>query len=811
MRWLRSLVVIAFVIGASAVPVAASATRETPRPAYGPQDLHTRVTPTGGWGFGPGNITDPGPTITVNTGESVSLNLFAADTIDHRFLLDLDGDTFPTAGEPISPRFSSPSTPLAYGFTNPSTPGTYQYICGIHGTAQRGTWVIRAANQPPTMVLTTPNGVTPLQWTGGSTHQVRWTATDPDGLASQLIVYLNYTYNAGANGGTIAGPTTNLGSFDWTVPLIDATDVRVLATAIEPGPGGLSASDSKLLPTIDSTRPAVTATVPANGAANVPTTTPLDVVFSEAMNRPTAEAAVSLCEMPGCTAVPLTFVSWTGNTLRMQPASTLTANALYQATVSNAARDASDPGNAMAAPHVWSFRTVNTAPAISVISPTATTRWTGGVDHTIAWSATDAEDPQSALTVWVNYSATGSAPWTPVVGPVPGTQVLAVWTFPADDTATAKIEVTAVDTAGARTVAPSPAFVVDSTPPTVSSTSPAEGATGVALTANMLATFSEAMNTAVTGHPSVVALREVGSGAWIPMTYSWDGLTQTVTANPLPLLAPLTAHRLYVNASAQDAADPGLTMITGVTVNFTTSATPDTTPPTIASVLALPSSQVSGGAVEISATVTDDDAVALVTVDVTLPDLTTVNLTMASEPGNRWAVSQAWTLPGSYPFVVWALDASGNADSASASFTITALDTTPPTIAHTRPASAQVGQPIPIRATVTDDDAVANVWLVYTDVAGPEHNVSMTLQAGQYTFTIPPPSAAGTIRYRIWAEDATGNVNVTQEYALPVQGQPTTDYTPILLVLILLIAAVLVAATLLMRKRKKGEEKPPAP
>lgn len=807
MRVLASVLVFA-VVATALAPIAVRGDRaDPPRLSYGPQDLWTQVVPFGGWGFGPANITDPGPTIPVNAGESVTLNLFATDLIGHRFLLDTDNSGDFTPGEIQSATFSSSTTGLVFTFTNPTTPGTFQYICGIHLTAQRGVWVIRpAGNQPPTIALTNPDGIATNRWTGGSLHRLTWNANDPDGLPSQLSIYLNYSYNGGANTGVIAGPLLGVPSFDWTVPPINANDVHVLAEAVDPL--GAKGSDDNTIPVIDSTPPAVTATVPANGAVGVSTTTPLDITFSEAMNQASAQGATSLCRMPGCVAVPIGFVSWTANTLRMQPSSTLAADTVYQGTVSTAARDDSNPGNGMTAPSVWSFRTANTPPGITVSSPTSTSRWTGGSTHTLAWTATDAEDPPGSLTVWLNYSATGSAPWTAIAGPIAGTTTSMPWAVPGDDTGVARIEVTAIDTGGAKTVVQSPAFSVDSTAPTVQSTNPSTGATGVPPTANMVITFSEPMNTGATASPAVVALQDVGTSAWLPLSFSWDGPAMTLTANPLSVLVPLTAYRLYVNASARDGADPGLTMASGLTVDFTTSSAPDTTPPTITSVLAVPSTQTSGGSVDISATVMDDVGVALVAVNLTLPDSSNQNLTMSAS-GSRWSIARTWTLVGSYPFVIWAVDTSGNADSAAGSFTIVALDTTPPEIQHTSPGSVPVGQAIAIRATVTDDDAVAAVWLVYTDIDGNVHNETMVLQGGQYVFTIPAPTGAGAIHYRIWAADPSGNVNVTLEYALSIQGGRAADYTPIIAILILLVAIAVIALTVLMRRRKKGESKPP--
>ncbi|HEV8595518.1 MAG TPA: Ig-like domain-containing protein, partial [Thermoplasmata archaeon] len=271
----------------------ARAQSDEPGPLYGPTALYGSIAPVAGWGFGPSNITDPGPPITVNAGEAVHLDLFSRDGAPHSWLLDLDGSGGPDAGEPLSSTFTSGSIPTAFMFVNPMTPGTYKYICGIHGLAMWGFWTIRATNQAPTVTLTNPDGAATNRWTGGSSHSISWSAADPDGLPAQLVIYLNYSWNAGANRGTIAGPLANIPPFDWTVPLIDAGDVHVLAEAIDPG--GAKGSDDNTVPIVDSTRPTVTATVPADLATGVPTNTALDITFSETMNQLSAQNAVSLC------------------------------------------------------------------------------------------------------------------------------------------------------------------------------------------------------------------------------------------------------------------------------------------------------------------------------------------------------------------------------------------------------------------------------------------------------------------------------------------------------------------------------------
>ncbi len=812
---MRALAVLAvgLLIGVAAVlGVSSSGPVDRPAPTF-TSNLWAGFS---GWGFTQTSINNPGPTITVTPGELVQLTLNSVDAA-HTFLLDYNGDNISDPGEPLAAPFSPSPGGSPFNFVAPLTVGQWWYSCTLHGwDAMRGRFVV-AGNAAPTISLTNPDGVATNRWTGGLPQRLSWTMSDPDGLPSQLAVYLNYTSSAG--NGVIAGPPTlPLGAtfYNWNVPFINANDAHVVATVIDPG--GARGGDDNLIPIIDSTAPTVTATVPTTGAINVDPATAVSVTFSELMNQPSAEAAVQLCRQPGCVPVTLNLVGWSGNTVTFQPSPALAANGDYQGTVQATALDASNPGNPMTAPHVWTFRTTNSPPSVSILFPTAGVRLTGGSSHVIQWSVTDAEDLCDGLTVWINYSATGNPPWTPVLGPVTGCMPTFSWTVPTDDTTTARLQFEVNDTGGAKTTVLSGAFAVDSTAPTITGTNPVDGTPNVPLGASVVVTFSEPMNAGATGTPAVVGLEQVG-GPWVQVSFAWDPANQVLTVNPTPLLTASTQYRLHVNGTALDASDPGNPLGAATTVTFTTAATADTQAPIIASVLATPPTQVKDGFVNLSAIVTDNVAVASVAANVSVPGGTFVNLTMTLVSGSTYEADQNWSTVGSYTFTVWASDTSNNWGSAPGSFVITAAggDTTPPTIVHTSPGTASVGAAITLSATVTDDDQVAGVWVVFEAPLpqGIGANVSMTAGAGNaYTLTIPAQAAAGPIRYRIVAEDPSGNWAVSPAYTiqvLPEGTPPGPNYALYGGVLAVLAVLVIVAALVLRRRKKQGGLESPPP
>ena len=98
----------------------------------------------------------------------------------------------------------------------------------------------------------------------------------------------------------------------------------------------------------------------------------------------------------------------------------------------------------------------------------------------------------------------------------------------------------------------------DTTPPKVSSTSPANNATGVSRTANVIATFSEAMNEASVEAAGVVSLRKSSGGAAVGASVTYNPTTKKVTLNPNLSLASNTLYSAKVTTGATDLAGNAL-------------------------------------------------------------------------------------------------------------------------------------------------------------------------------------------------------------------------------------------------------------
>ena len=120
--------------------------------------------------------------------------------------------------------------------------------------------------------------------------------------------------------------------------------------------------------TDDTTRPAVTHTVPANGAQDVVRNTRVLATFSEDMDPATINASTFALKGPGASAVAGTVTYAVGSrSVLFSPsgATFLAANTTYAATITSGVKDLA--GNNMAASFVWTFATGST---IDTVAPT---------------------------------------------------------------------------------------------------------------------------------------------------------------------------------------------------------------------------------------------------------------------------------------------------------------------------------------------------------------------------------------------------------------------------------------------------------
>src|SRR5205823_493815 len=93
----------------------------------------------------------------------------------------------------------------------------------------------------------------------------------------------------------------------------------------------------------------------------------------------------------------------------------------------------------------------------------------------------------------------------------------------------------------------------DTTPPTVASATPANGATGVNPTTSVTATFSEAMNAATIGSSTIV-LRDAGN-AVVASTVSYAAGSHVATLTPTQGLTAATVYTATITGGSGGVTD----------------------------------------------------------------------------------------------------------------------------------------------------------------------------------------------------------------------------------------------------------------
>ena len=342
--------------------------------------------------------------------------------------------------------------------------------------------------------------------------------------------------------------------------------------------------------------PTVIATNPGSGATNVPINQKITATFSVPMNAATVIAAgtftVAVAGTGGAAVSGVVTYVPAANTATFAPAANLMTSTMYTATISIAATSAA--GIPLAKTYAWSFMTgltADTTPPTVVITVPASAATDVPTNQIISATFSEAMDPATITAAGTfSVAVTGGAA---VPGTVTYAGSTATFTPSANLTAatsyTATITNAATDLTGnalAAGAVPNPwSFMTgaapDTTPPTITLTSPASGATGVALNAAVNATFSKAMNPASIFAAGTFTLAVAGTGgAAVSGTVTYDPTSDIATFTPSANLAANTEYTATITNAATDLA--GNALATGAAANpwsFMTGAAPGPTGP----------------------------------------------------------------------------------------------------------------------------------------------------------------------------------------------------------------------------------------
>ncbi|TFD50121.1 serine protease [Cryobacterium sp. Hh11] len=318
--------------------------------------------------------------------------------------------------------------------------------------------------------------------------------------------------------------------------VFDARSTSNYLLYVSPGNSDVSLGNSDVTP------PTVTSRVPVVNARSISQTANISATFSEPVINVTA-SSFSLRSKTATVAAAVTYASGT-NVATLNPSSTLAADTLYTVTVTGV-RDIA--GNVIAGTS-WSFQS---GPAPTIIA---------------AVPRTDARAISRTANVTVTFSEPVTKVSTTTITMKTGTTLVpAAVTYDAT-TRTATLNPTAtlgadrlfsVNVAGLLDAVGNPlvptSWSFTSGPvPTITSVSPASGATSVRRAANATATFSEAI---IGVSASTVKLTNASTGTVITAVRSFNSTTKVLTINPSVTLASNTLYRVTITGGTSAVRD----------------------------------------------------------------------------------------------------------------------------------------------------------------------------------------------------------------------------------------------------------------
>ena len=424
----------------------------------------------------------------------------------------------------------------------------------------------------PTVTATTP--------TNGATNQATDTNLTVTFSEPVNVTGTWFTISCSVSGAHTAavtgGPTTYTLNPDTDFTQGETCTVTIVAAQVTDvdtnDPPDLMAADFVFSFSMDAA-PGVTSTAPTNGATGVPTSSNITLNFSESVSLGATPVTISCATSGSHTSV----VSASPNTtFTVNPNVDFAQNELCTVTVLAAQvsdTDTNDPPNNMVADYVFSF-TTDAVPSVTATTPTnGATNQTTNTDITLTFS-----ESVSLGATPVTISCTTSGAHTSVVSASPNTTftVNPNVDFVASETCTVTVlaaQVTDTDSGdppdnmAANFVF---SFSIDAAP-TVTATTPINGATQVANNSNISITFSESVNLGATP----VTISCATSGAHTSVISASPNTTFTVNPDADSVNGELcTVTVLAAQVTDNDANDPPNNMAVDFVFSFTTDSPP---------------------------------------------------------------------------------------------------------------------------------------------------------------------------------------------------------------------------------------------
>ena len=332
--------------------------------------------------------------------------------------------------------------------------------------------------------------------------------------------------------------------------------------------------------------PEVVSTDPANGNTDVYISKMISVTFNENMNPATLNVSTFTIEYSATlkneSQLVTGTISYTGNTATFTPSELLKENTLYTGTITTGTKDMA--GNSLPKNYVWSFTTGSipdmTPPTVVTTNPISnansvelskiiSVNFSKAMDQSTINSVTfSVKTGNNTVSGVVTYSGV-TAVFTPTNSLTPGTIYNVVITNGVKDESGKNM----VDnyTWNFTTIDQS-----DVTPPTVLSTVPVNGATGVLINSVIEANFSELIQVSTINDLTFFVKQGTQS---IEGAVTYSGLTARFT--PTVALLENKVYTVTITTGVKDLA--GNAMVNNNTWSFTTIDQNELIPPTVVS------------------------------------------------------------------------------------------------------------------------------------------------------------------------------------------------------------------------------------
>lgn len=342
----------------------------------------------------------------------------------------------------------------------------------------------------------------------------------------------------------------------------------------------------------DTTRPAVSAVLPAPGATGVGTTTKITATFSKDMNPATISTSSFNVVGPG--AVPIagtvSYLAGSRAAVFIPTNPSLPATAALTATITTSATDSS--GNALPNNFVWTFTTAaapDATPPTVTLSIPATGATNTALNSQIAATFSEDMDPSTITASSFTVTGSGGTPVTGTVSYAAGARS-AIFTPAAHANLTAATVYNATITTAAKDLSGNALVsnfqwsfttgnTVDTTPPSILSTNPANSATGICTNKTLNVTFSEAMNPSTINAATLTVATSTAPGTPLAGTVAYDVPSKVATFTPASALMADTLYAATITTGVQDLA--GNALVSSAAGTFTTNSSLCTTAPAL--------------------------------------------------------------------------------------------------------------------------------------------------------------------------------------------------------------------------------------